>query len=642
MNEDVPIAEHALIGDLQTSALVTTDGTIDFFCCPRFDSPSVFSSLLDRNRGGYFAISPVSSDYSTRQLYLPGTSILITRFMASEGVGELIDFMPVLSDCGPTATHRIVRILRVVRGQMRFVLDCQPRFDYGRRSHKTEITAEGTCRFRADGDSELALHVVRRRADLPPSALPQPEHFDLGIRAFVDVAQGEVGGVVLESAPDGPPRELSPAEIWWEFERTRDFWREWIDKSSYVGRWRESVERSAITLKLLTYEPTGAPIAAPTFGLPEQPGGERNWDYRYTWIRDGSFSVRALLGLGYVDEAEAFLHWIGSRIDAAVDRVGDPPLRIMYRVDGSSDLDEQTLEDLDGWRASRPLRVGNGASDQLQLDIYGEALDSMYLGDMHGIPLTHAAWEKITHVIDWLCENWDRADAGIWETRGGPQHFTYGRLMSWVAFDRSIRLAREHARPADLNRWTRVRDAIYNEIMTNSWDERRGTFVQSHSAEVLDAALLYMPLVGFISPRDMRWQKTLDAIKADLVSDSLVFRYDPEMSPDGLRGSEGTFSICTFWYVEALTRSGRLDEARLTFEKMLTYANHVGLYAEEIGPTGEQLGNFPQAFSHLSLINAALNLDRVLDSDGRGVAGIAMPTLQTDIDGSAVLSTTTM
>ena len=368
-----------------------------------------------------------------------------------------------------------------------------------------------------------------------------------------------------------------------------------------------------MTLKLLTYAPTGAPIAASTLGLPEQPGGERNWDYRYTWVRDGSFSVHALLRLGYTDEGLAFLRWLGDRLEStASERDAAPPLKIMYRVDGSSDLAETTLDHLEGWRSSRPVRVGNGASDQLQLDIYGEAIDALSLGDTHGLALTHDAWQKTTGLIEWLCENWDRADEGIWETRGGQQHFTYGRLMSWVAFDRAIRLARVHARPANLDRWTNARDAIYTQIMSRGWNAERSAFVQHYNTNVLDASLLYMPLVGYIAPQDPRWQSTLRAMEDELVSDSLVYRYDPSASPDGLRGAEGTFSICTYWYVEALAKSGRLDDARLTFEKMLTYTNHVGLYAEEIGPTGEQLGNFPQAFSHLALINAATTLDEKL------------------------------
>lgn len=617
MDEYPPIGGHGLIGDLQTCALVTTDGTIDWFCTPRFDSPSIFASLLDRRRGGYFRIAPDQPDYVSRQLYLPGTAVLLTRFMSPEGVGEVADFMPVIEG-GPTDRHRLIRVIRVVRGRMRFVMDLQPRFDYARVPHKTEITEHGVAFEGGDG-TELALHLVRRPG-VPAAERVVPEHHDEGVRAFADVVAGEVGGLVLESAPDGPPRELRPEEVVDLFADTRDYWRRWIGRSRYAGRWRENVERSAMTLKLLTYRPTGAPVAAATLGLPEQPGGERNWDYRYTWVRDGSFSVYALLGLGYTEEAEAFLRWLGDRLtDAAeveargaTDGAG-PPLKIMYRVDGSSDLDEQILDHLEGWRDSRPVRVGNGAWNQLQLDIYGEAIDSLSLGASHGIPFGHEAWQRTKRVLDWLSSNWDRPDEGIWETRGGQQHFTYGRLMSWVAFERAVKLAERFSRPAEVERWRAQRDAIYEQIMSRGWSDERAAFVQQYGSDVLDASLLYMPLVGFVAPLDPRWQSTLRAMDGELVSDSLVYRYDPSASPDGLIGSEGTFSICTFWYVDALARSGRLDDARLTFEKMLTYANHLGLYAEEIGPTGEQLGNFPQAFSHLSLITAAINLDYQLD-----------------------------
>ena len=606
-----PIADHGLIGDLQTSALVSTDGTIDWFCCPRFDSPSVFASLLDHQRGGFFSIRPEAEGYVTKQLYLPGTAILITRFLTPDGVGEVCDFMPVIEG-EATDCHRLVRLVRVVRGQMTFVLECQPRFDYGRKAHKTEITEHGVA-FHGDDGLELALH-VSRRPGVAAAERVQVAHHDDGVRAVVTASAGDIGGVILESAPAGPPRELTPAEVEEMFYATREFWRDWIGRSTYKGRWRENVERSAMTLKLMTYKPTGALVAAPTAGLPEQPGGERNWDYRYTWVRDGSFSVYALLGLGYTEEAEGFLRWLGARLleSGGVDGKRSP-LQIMYRIDGDPDIAEEELDHFEGWRGSRPVRIGNGAATQLQLDIFGEAMDSVRLGDEHGIPMTHAGWNEITRMTDWLCDHWDQPDDGIWETRGGREDFTYGRLMSWVAMDRAIHLATTRARPADLNRWTTVRDMIYRQIMDRGWNDERQAFVQHYRTNVLDAALLYMPLVGFISPRDPMWESTLNAMDGELVSDSLVYRYDPEASPDGLRGSEGTFSICTFWYVDALARAGRLNEARLTFEKMLTYGNHLGLYSEEIGPTGEQLGNFPQAFSHLALISAAVNLDYQLD-----------------------------
>ena len=605
------IADHGMIGDLQTSALVSTDGTIDWFCCPRFDSPSIFASLLDRRRGGYFSIRPQRDDYITKQLYLPGTAMLITRFLSPEGVGEICDFMPVIE--GPaTARHRLVRMMRMVRGSMTFVADIQPRFDYGRQAHKTEITGNGVS-FRGDDGVELALHVTRR-PDVAPEEAVQFVHHDEGVRAVVTARAGDIGALMLESSPDGPPRQMTRPEVVAMLEETRDYWRSWIGRSTYKGRWREHVERSAITLKLMTYKPTGALVAAPTAGLPEQPGGERNWDYRFTWVRDGAFSVYALLGLGYTEEAEGFLRWLGDRVSesAAVDGKRSP-LQIMYRIDGSADIVEEELDHLEGWRQSRPVRIGNGAATQLQLDIYGEALDSVRLGDEHGIPMTHKGWQGLTRIVDWLCDHWDQPDDGIWETRGGREDFTYGRLMSWVALDRAIHIATTRGRPADVNRWTTVRDTIYRQIMDRGWNAERQAFVQHYRTNVLDASLLYMPLVGFISPRDPLWQSTLRAMDEELVSDSLVYRYDPAASPDGLRGSEGTFSICTFWYVDALARAGRLNDARLTFEKMLTYGNHLGLYSEEIGPTGEQLGNFPQAFSHLSLISAAVNLDYQLE-----------------------------
>jgi GH15 family glucan-1,4-alpha-glucosidase len=601
MDRYPPIADHGLIGDLQTAALVTTDGTVDWWCCPRYDSPSVFAALIDHDKGGRFHIGPEGHDYVARQLYFPDTAILITRFMTPDGVGEVIDFMPVHDPHQVTDRHRLARAVRCVRGQMRFVFECAPRFDYGRQPHELKLTDEGAV-FRTP-TMQLTLHGGGQGA---------MQRHGNDVRGALTVHAGQAGGVMLESAADGAPRSMSPDKLLGMAEETAGFWRGWLGRSTYRGRWREMVNRSAMTLKLMTYAPSGALVAAPTAALPEQVGGERNWDYRFTWIRDASFSVHALLGLGFTDEAAAFGRWLADRIsDQAGDKSG--PLKIMYRVDGSSDLEEETLDHFEGYGGSKPVRIGNGAADQLQLDIYGEMLDSIYLADQHGIRAGHRGWTELHGIVDWLCEHWDQPDEGIWETRGGRQSFTYGRLMCWVALDRMVRLAREHGRPADLARWIGERDLIYRQIMEHGWNPLRRAFTQHDKTDVLDASLLMMPLTGFVVPTDPMWLSTLDAMDTELVSDSLVYRYDPSASPDGLRGAEGTFSICTFWYVDALARSGRLQQARLTFEKMFTYANHLGLYAEEIGLTGEQLGNFPQAFTHLSLINAAINLDYQLD-----------------------------
>jgi pentatricopeptide repeat protein len=602
------ISDHGLIGDLQTAALVTTDGTVDWFCCPRFDSPSVFASLLDADKGGYFKIAPEGGNYVTRQLYFPENAMLITRFMTPDGVGEVQDFMPVIEGRA-TGRHMLVRQLRVTRGTMQFVMDLQPRFDYGRAKHTVEVTDKGAV-FRS-GAMELTLHTSRRRAQGHPDA-GTVQHVRDGLRTTFAMREGETGGVVIESM-GGQPRALPRGELTRLANDTALYWRNWLGQSTYHGRWQEMVSRSAMTLKLMTYNPTGAPVAAATMGLPEQEGGERNWDYRYTWIRDGSLTMHALANLGYLEEAAKFGVWLRDRITENAGANGSGPLKIMYRVDGSSDLSEQTLDHLEGWRGSRPVRLGNGAATQLQLDIYGEALDAILTGDNHGLQIAHNGWLALTQVIDWLCDNWDQPDDGVWETRGGRKDFTYGRFQCWVALDRAIRLAEKHGRPAKMAKWATERDRIYSQVMQRGWNEKVKAFTQHYDTDVLDSSLLLMPLEDFIAPQDPLWLSTLRGMDKQLVSDSLVYRYNPAASPDGLHGDEGTFSLCTFLYVDALARAGRLEDAVLTFEKMHTYGNHLGLYSEEIGSTGEQLGNFPQAFTHLALINAAVTLNHQID-----------------------------
>ena len=611
MNDYPMIADHGIVGDLQTAALVASDGTVDWWCTPRFDSPSVFASLLDSERGGFCRLAADLDgmpEATVRQLYLPDTAILITRFMAPTGVGEVVDFMAPDTSTTPSSRHRLIRGLRVVRGSMPFVLTCRPRFDYGRAPHTLSLE-NGTAVLAGPG---IDLNV---QASAPIELRADGQ--DVTARCTLEA--GQTAAIVLTSDVSGRrPPPLAPIDtIRGELDACNDFWHAWLRRSGYRGRWHDAVHRSAITLKLLTYHPSGAPIAAATMGLPEQIGGERNWDYRFTWVRDGSLSVGALTELGFVEEALAFRRWLRDRVEAGGTASGEP-LQIMYRIDGSPQLSEEVLDNLEGYRKSAPVRAGNAAADQIQLDIYGEAAYALAeAGEIGGI----RGWGSFAGLLDWLVDNWDRPDEGIWETRGGRQDFTYSRLMTWVAFDRGIRLARQYARPADLVRWTTARDAVLAQILQRGWNAERKAFVQHYNTNVLDASLLLMPKVGFISPHDPDWLSTLDAMNDELVSDSLVYRYDPGASPDGLRGSEGTFNLCSFLYVEALARAGELREARYAFEKMLTYANHVGLFAEEIGPSGEQLGNFPQAFTHLALVAAALALDEELDRAERLATG---------------------
>ncbi len=596
----LPIAEHGLIGDLHTVALVGTDGTIDWYCFPRFDSPSVFAAILDADRGGLFRISPDCDGWSSKQLYLPDTNILITRFLTPDGVAEVQDFMPPPRTGEVAHRHRLIRRIVAVRGEMRFVVDVAPRFDYARVRHEVALIPYGAV-FRSP-DVGLSLS----------TSFPLEIVDGSDVRARVRLRTGEEAAFVLERVErDEVAVPYSDDEIAAEFDDTVAFWRGWLSQSRYSGRWREMVHRSALTLKLLTYAPTGAIVAAPTTSLPEELGGKRNWDYRYTWMRDAAFTLYALLRLGFTEEAGGFMSWLEGRFRHATHRESGP-LQTMYGIDGREDLPEEELTHLEGYMGSAPVRIGNGAATQLQLDIYGELMDSVYLCNKYGLPIYHDGWMELTRNLEWLIDHWDQPDDGIWEPRGGRRNYTHSRLMSWVAVERAIRVARQRGLPADISRWSSVRDRIYRQILERGWHPDRRAFVQHYDTDVLDASLLLMPLCKFMVPTDPRWLSTLDAITAELVSDSLVYRYNVDVSPDGLTGEEATFSMCSFWWVEALARAGRLDKARLAFEKMLTYANHVGLYSEEIGSTGELLGNFPQAFTHLALISAAYNLDRAL------------------------------
>jgi len=603
------IENYGVIGNMHTVALVGMNGSIDWLCWPHFDSPSVFAAVLDDEKGGRFKISVDDPDARPKQFYWPETNVLVTRFLDSDGVGQITDYMPVNTDEDERGYHSLIRRVEAVTGSVRFKLECRPAFDYARARHEISINDSGAC-FSTDA---LSLGLVTR--------VPLKRDGE-GVTAEFTLREGEEAIFALcETTPSMcPNRLLSEAEAFTYFEHTVDYWHNWLAQCTYQGRWREMVHRSALMLKLLTYEHTGAIVAAPTCSLPEGIGGERNWDYRYTWIRDAAFTLYGLLRIGFTNEAAHFMHWLEARCQELRD---DGSLQIMYSIDGHHRLTEETLDHLGGYRGSRPVRIGNGAYDQLQLDIYGELLDAVYLYNKHGTPISYDLWRSLRPLINYVCDHWHREDEGIWEVRGGRRHFVYSKLMCWVALDRGLRLADKRSFPADRARWLATRDEIYEEIMREGWSEQRQAFVQSYGSDALDASNLMMPLTFFMSPNDPRMLSTLDAIcrspsEGGLLSNSLVYRYNVDEADDGLRGEEGTFNICTFWLVEALARAGRDDparlrQARLMFEQMLGYANHLGLYAEETGHHGEALGNFPQAFTHLSLISAAFNLDRVLD-----------------------------
>ena len=597
----LPIERHGIIGDMHTAALVGCDGSIDFMCFPVFDSPSVFASLLDAERGGVFRIAPVAENGTQRQVYLPDTNILLTQFTTDSGMAELTDFMEVGAAGQP---RRIVRMLRSLHGRIRFGLHCDPRFEYGTGTHDT---VRKNCGVLFD----------RTAASGPGMYLKVPVPFrvrDGAVNAEFSLENGEEAVFVLEELREGePPESAHEGYGRAAFGNTLEYWRNWIAGSTYTGRWREAVHRSALTLKLLTSQPHGSIVASPTFGLPEKVGGARNWDYRYAWIRDASFVVYALMRIGFTRETSAFIDWIEARCR---DLNPDGSLQAMYGIDGRHDLSERVLDQFEGYRGSSPVRIGNAAWNQLQLDIYGALIDSIYLFNKYADPISFDLWQYIVRLVEYVCGHWNLPDEGIWEIRGERREFIHSRVMCWVALDRALRIAAKRSFPAPLDRWTEVRNRIYMDVMENFWNPRLGAFVQYRGADRLDAAQLLTPLVKFVGPGDPRWISTLRAIERELTVDALVYRYS-NRELDGLPGDEGTFSICSFWYAECLSRSRNLEKARLVFEKAIGYANPLGLFAEELGAHGEHLGNFPQAFTHLGLISAAYNLDRMLDESER-------------------------
>jgi GH15 family glucan-1,4-alpha-glucosidase len=594
-----PIGQHGVIGDLNTLALVTPDGRIDFLCHPDIDSPTLFASLLDPEKGGEFRFWATAEGMGRRQIYLPDTNILLSRFLGEDGIGEVSDFMPL------DGSGRIVRRAKAVMGPVSFALRLDPRPEYARIRPTLTRTDDGArIDWPRDGGAAQTLYL----------------HTSVPLR----IEDGALVGEVTLREGETAYAVLCPAREGWDsagadyvrtaFRATRAYWHAWVARGRYPTFSRELVVRSALTLKLLTSARHGSIAAAATFGLPEVVGGERNWDYRFCWVRDSAFTLYALSRLNYYDEAEAFTHFLMERVELSDgDRSG---LQIMYGMDGRSELTETELPQFSGYRGSRPVRVGNGAFDQRQMDIFGEFMDAFYIATRARGKPGYAVWAKLSGLIDWLCANWHLPDRGIWESRGDDKEYLSSRLMCWVAIDRAIRIAIRESMPADLALWHGQRDTIQKTIVEEFWNPKVGAFTQFKGGDTLDAVVLLMPLVRFINPRDPMWVSTLKAVRETLVHDCLVRRYinGPD-NHDGLEGEEGFFTICSFWYVEALARTGFVAEARLLFEKLHAYANHLGLYAEELSTDGQHLGNFPQGLTHLSLISAAIWLDRALTAD---------------------------
>ncbi|WP_031526509.1 glycoside hydrolase family 15 protein [Dyadobacter crusticola] len=591
------IEDYGLIGNLKTVALVSVDASIDFMCYPSFDSPTVFARLLDNRKGGSFEVFPQMNNYNTKQIYLPATAVLLTRFFSEDGIVEVTDYMPINEDAADNSTA-IVRQIKTVRGNIKFRVRCQPAFDYAQSTHSCELR-DNAVYFNPDNAENNVLRLI---ADVPL------EMEELAGVAEFTLKQGETACLVLEcgksKVQDENPISTYKANT---YGATIAFWRNWSKKSTYKGRWNGTVNRSVITLKLLTSRELGSMVAAPTFSLPETIGGSRNWDYRFMWIRDAAFTMYAFLRLGYNDEATAFLKWIH-------DRCRDDKLYLMYTISGEHDLAEQELDQLEGYKASKPVRIGNAAQDQYQLDIYGELIDTIYIYNKQHAPITFEFWETIVKQVNEVIDKWKTADHGIWEIRNTEKEFLHSRLMCWVAMDRAIKIGQHRSFPFPENKWKEVRDEIYADIYHNFWDEEVGAWVQYKGSKNVDASVLLMSLMHFISPREPRWLSTLDVVEEQLGIDVLLYRYKngPDQF-DGLEGEEGTFNMCSFWFIESLAKSGQVSKALESFEKMVGYANHLGLFSEQIGHKAEHLGNFPQAFTHLALISAALEIDKQLD-----------------------------
>lgn len=580
------LTDYGLIGDCRTAALVSREGSIDWWCTPRFDSPSTFARLLDHDKGGHFLLRPLGPGVPT-VAYEAHTNVLRTDWRCPTGRLRVHDFMPF--PAGESGSN-IVRVAEATSGRVTLSLELAPRPDYART--RPQIVEQGRHAATWDGDQPLTL------------GASVPLDVDGGtVHAHLDLHEGEQACFMLGSlrADEGA------ADATDLLKRTQASWAAWSVGCPYDGPYREEVMRSVLALKLLAHEPTGAVIAAPTMSLPEDVGGVRNWDYRYAWLRDAAFAVTALHHTGHAGEAYAYMDWV-----ARVVCEHGEDVQIMYRVDGSSDLEERTLPHLEGYRASRPVRVGNAASGQLQLDVYGEALDCLHGCRVMGMPFEERHRNAIRTLVEGVVKRWREPDHGIWEMRAKPRHFVYSKLMAWVALDRGVKAIEDGALAGPIEGWRAIREEIRRDIIA-SYDEALDSFPQAYGTPALDAANLLLPLSGFLPPEDPRVTSTVEAIERGLVADGMVYRYLGV--DDGVPGGEATFAVCTFWLVEALVSIGRRQDAKALFERMLDKASPLGLYAEEIDPReGTHLGNYPQALTHIGLINAALALDQAATS----------------------------
>ncbi len=578
-----PIEDYAIIGDLHTVALVGKNGSIDWCCIPRFDSPSVFGALLDANKGGFFRIAPsptLTTAIRHKHLYLPETNILLTRFLTVDGVGELIDFMPIKREGTAVHQHHIIRAVKVLRGSLPFEMICRPAFNYAQDAHTVTHSQNGAI-FHTEA---LCLGL--------DSSIPLEADGQGGVRATFTLNTNQWAYFVLESARD---HDIAPAHINHQqyqhaFNETVHYWHHWLSQCQYQGRWREMVQRSALALKLMTYAPSGAIVAAATTSLPETMGGQRNWDYRYTWLRDASFTLYSLLILGFTQEASAFMGWLDARCHELKE---NGSLQPMYTIDGGHDLQEFTLSHLEGYRKSAPVRIGNGAYKQKQLDVYGELMDSIFIFDRHQ-DISYDLWQNLRRLLGWLSAHWQEPDEGIWEVRGGAKQFVHSRVMSWVAFDRALRIARHRGLPAPISEWENTSAQIYEQVMQAGWNEKKRSFVQYYGSDAIDASALLMVLTKFTGPLDPYMHDTLKRIQKELTRDSFVYRYDPRhAADDGLGTTEGSFSPCSFWLVETLARTGQIDDARFMLEKNAFLCKRCGIIRGRNWTNRRGIGQLP-------------------------------------------------